>query len=87
MYSGDVKSIQDIETLIDGADLLMMETGHHSVDEVCRYLKTSGKDFDKLVFIHHGRAILQDPEGELLKARNNLGDKVLVAFDGMVINL
>ncbi len=87
VYSGDVKSIQDIETLIDGADLLMMETGHHKVDEVCRYLKASGKDFDTLAFIHHGRAILQDPEGELQKARDLLGDKVLVAFDGMVLHL
>ena len=87
VYSGDVKSIRDIETLIDGADLLMMETGHHRVDDVCRYLKTSGKNFDILVFIHHGRAILQDPESELLQAQDILGDKVIVAFDGMVINL
>ncbi len=87
VYSGDVKSIRDIETLIDGTDLLLMETGHHRVDEVCRYLKTSGKNFGKLVFIHHGRAILQDPEGQLLKAQDILGDKVIIAFDGMIINL
>lgn len=87
VYSGDVKSIKDMETLISGADLLLMETGHHQVDGVCRYLQDSGKSFGKLVFMHHGRAILQDPETELAKARQILGDKVLVSFDGMVIDL
>ncbi len=87
VYSGDVKSIRDIEMLIDGADWVLMETGHHKVDEVCEYLKMSGKDFDRLVFLHHGRAILEDPEGELRKARNILGDKVFISYDGMVMHI
>ncbi len=87
VYSGDVKSIEDFENLIDGADLLLMETGHHKAENVCRYLQTAGKDFDRLVFLHHGRAILKDPEGELRKARDIIGDKVAIADDGMVIEL
>lgn len=31
VYSGDVKSIDDFAQLIDGCDLLLMETGHHKV--------------------------------------------------------
>lgn len=87
VYSGDVTSIQEIEPLIDGADLVLMETGHQRVEEVCDYLKISGHTFGKLLFFHHGRAILKNPEAELLKARQILGDKVLIAFDGMTLTL
>ena len=83
VYSGDVKSIEDFAQLIDGCDLLLMETGHHKVEDVCAYLRDSGKRFGRLAFIHHGRAILRDPEGELRKAREILGDKVFIANDGM----
>ena len=62
-------------------------TGHHRVEAVCHYLETSGLDYGKLLFFHHGKAILQDPEAELLKARQILGDNVLLAFDGMTLTL
>ena len=87
VYSGDVKSIGDFAHLIDGCDLLLMETGHHKVEDVCAYLRDSGKYFGQLGFIHHGRAILRDPEVELRKARRILGDKVFIANDGMAKEL
>jgi ribonuclease BN (tRNA processing enzyme) len=87
VYSGDVKSIEDFAQLIDGCDLLLMETGHHKVEDVCGYLKNSGKRFGRLVFIHHGRAILNDPEGEQQKACEILGDKVSIAKDGMTMEM
>lgn len=86
-YSGDVKSIADFAPFHDNCDLLLMETGHHKVEDVCGYLKDSGARFGKLVFTHHGRAILDDPTGELAKAQGILGDKVLVADDGLVLTL
>lgn len=87
VYSGDVKGIEDFAQLIDGCDLLLMETGHHKVEDVCAYLKASGKRFSQLGFIHHGRAILRDAEGELQKAREILGDKVFIADDGMMMEI
>ena len=39
VFSGDVKSIPDIAPLIDGCDLLLMETGHHKVEDICAWLK------------------------------------------------
>jgi len=87
VYSGDVKSIEDFVQLIDGCDLLLMETGHHKVEDVCAYLKDSGKRFGRLGFIHHGRAILDDQAKELRKAREILGDKVFIANDGMTEEL
>jgi ribonuclease BN (tRNA processing enzyme) len=87
VYSGDVKSIEDFAHLIDGCDLLLMETGHHKVEDVCNYLRDSGKRFGQLGFIHHGRAILQDSERELKKAHRILGDKVFIADDLMAMDI
>ncbi len=87
VYSGDVKSIKDFEEMIDDCDLLLMETGHHKVEDVCWYLKNSGKHVRQLIFVHHGRAILHDSEGELNKAQEILGDKILIANDGMAVEL
>ena len=64
-----------------------METGHHTVEDVCTYLRNSGKSYGRLAFIHHGRAILADPEGEAAKARRLLGEEVLVTRDGMTLDL
>ena len=86
-YSGDVKNIADFAEFHDGCDLLLMETGHHRVEDVCSYLRDSDARFGKLVFVHHGRAILDDPERELAKARAILGNKVAIADDGMVLTL
>ena len=86
--SGDIKHISEALPLIDqGCDLLMMETGHHQVDEVCTYLMENDVPFGQLVFFHHGRAILADPVGEHQKAQAIVGDRVCVADDGMVIDL
>jgi len=87
VYSGDVADVRDVDTLVDGCDLFLMETGHHAVEDVCRYLRDSKKIFGRLGFIHHGRAILADPQGELAKATAIIGNNVLLTNDGMVLEL
>jgi len=87
VYSGDVRNIEDCEPLLDDCDILLMETGHHKVEDVCDWLMKSGKRIDRLIFVHHGRAILDDPDRELRKAKKIIGEKVAIADDGMVINL
>lgn len=87
VYSGDVGSIMDLGPLLEKSTLLLMETGHHRVEEVCRHLLDSGTPFGKLVFIHHGREVLRDPEEAWQKASALLGDRVTVADDGMVLDL
>lgn len=87
VYSGDVRGVQDIEALIPGADLLLMETGHHRVEDVCRTLLASKADFGRLLLVHHGRAVLEDPAREIEVARRILGDRVLVAEDGLELKL
>ena len=50
-------------------------------------LLDSGKRPGRLIFTHHGRAVLADPDGEQRKARAILGDCVRVADDGMRIEV
>ena len=88
VYSGDVRGPEELSSLLlEKADLVLMETGHHKVEDVCRYFETSGGTFGALVLSHHGRAILKDPDGELARARSILGEKVLIARDGMTYEL
>lgn len=82
VYSGDIKGLNDIDELIEECDLLLIETGHHNSDDVCKYIKDNNKKVGKLGFIHNGRDILKDPELALQKAKNILGDKVFITEDG-----
>ncbi len=60
--SGDVKSPSELDIFVkDGADLLIMETGHHKVSDVCEYARDMG--VKNLRFNHHGREIIGDREG------------------------
>ncbi|MGI6207725.1 MAG: MBL fold metallo-hydrolase [Anaerolineae bacterium] len=83
VYSGDIGHVSELDPLLEGAELVLMETGHHGVREVCQYLAASDKRWGRLGFIHHGRAILGDPEGQLAIARGILGDRVFIGEDGM----
>ncbi len=87
VYSGDLHGPEDVDPLFDTCDLLFMEAGHFPIDKVCRYLKDSGKSFNQLGIIHNGRESLADPQGELQKGKDILGDNIFVGEDGMVFNL
>jgi len=83
VYSGDVTHPGELDPLLDPCDLLLMETGHHRVEDVCHYLRDRPTPIGRLAFIHHGRAILADPDAELAKARRILGNSVGITTDGM----
>ena len=60
VFSGDVHYPHELDPLIaDGCDLLIMETGHHKVADVCEFVKS--RNIKRLIFNHHGREILFDP--------------------------
>ena len=70
VYSGDIKCLDDILPFIkDGCDILFIETGHHSAENICSEIVDKGYDIKKIYFMHHGRAILYDYDGELEKCR------------------
>ena len=85
VFSGDVSSPQELDLLIgNGCDLLIMETGHHKVNDVLRYVQS--KNVDKLYFNHHGREILASFSAAQEKISLSPQDAVL-ATDGTVIEL
>ena len=64
VFSGDVGCPEELDPFVcDGCDLLIMETGHHAVSSVLDYATSRG--VPRLLFTHHGREILGDPEAAL----------------------
>lgn len=70
VYSGDIKDFTELsEFLCDGADVLLIETGHHSAVEICKTIKENKISIGKVLFMHHGREILYDADGVLEKIK------------------
>ena len=82
VYSGDVKSITELDCFVGGGcDVLMMETGHHKVTDVCDYALE--KKVKRLLFTHHGREILENRAGanEIIQQK---GVNATICYDGMI---
>lgn len=59
VYSGDVAAPEELDCFAaGGCDLLIMESGHHKVADICDYAKKW--NIKHLHFYHHGRQILED---------------------------
>lgn len=57
VYSGDVGTLLDLEPCIaDGCDVLICETGHHKVIDVCNFALTH--NVKRLFFTHNGPEII-----------------------------
>lgn len=86
VYSGDVKEPQELDALqIAGADLLIMETGHHRPEDICQFALE--RNIKRLRFNHHGRIILNDrPAAEQMAADYSKKTEmsVKICYDGMV---
>lgn len=87
VYSGDIKAMEDMDPLIDDCHLLLMETGHHRVVDVCNYIVDNKKKVDTLCFIHNGREILEDRDLALKKAMDIFGPRVLIPEDKTTIEI
>lgn len=85
VFSGDVKDMTDlVDTVGDGCDILLCETGHHEVETVCAFAESS--NVKKLIFVHHGRAILED-RPTVKEAIGKCKIPVTIAWDGMEIEV
>lgn len=82
VFSADVKNYAEIEPLLKGADVLLAETGHHRPVKVCRELMEMDCVPETLMFIHHGRAILDEYEAAMAEARAVYPGKMIVLNDG-----
>lgn len=87
VFSGDVKNYSEIEPLLRGADVLLAETGHHRPVKVCRELNEMGIRPQSLLFIHHGRAILEEGDAAIDEAREIYEGSMRVLNDGETLEL
>jgi ribonuclease BN (tRNA processing enzyme) len=84
VYSGDLKSIDELEPWLP-CDFLLIETGHHNPGDVAKY--AADKKVENLIYMHHGRTIMDDPRGWEKKVKAIFGEKAIITHDGMTIEL
>ena len=86
VFSGDVAKPSELDELIgDGVDVLIMETGHHRVIDICEY--ASSRNVQNLRFNHHGRAIIEKREENETIIANLAKEKnisICICYDGMI---
>ena len=85
--SGDVRSYADMGEWLDECDLLLMETGHHKASEVCAALRRENRGVKDIIFIHHGRELLNDHDNALARAEKAWGAPLRVASDASTFEL
>ena len=79
IYTGDLKSLEEIDELIeDGCDVLLTETGHHKPTVICEAMKERG--IGHIYFLHHGRPIMQQYD-ELLSECHGIMPNVTFTND------
>lgn len=81
LFSGDIRHVSELDPMLAQADLILVETGHHRVEDICTHM--AERNVPWLGFMHHGRAILADAEAELAKAQAIMGERVFFAADGL----
>ena len=85
VFSGDFRFTEELLPALEGGcDLLMCETGHHSVRDVCEFAQSRG--VRELLLLHHGREILEN-RPTVAEAIAACGIPVTIAEDGMIMEL
>jgi len=73
--------------LTDGCDYLLIETGHHGPDSICRYLAENGLHTNHLRYIHNGSAIRNQEEVSHRMVREIYSGDYAFCTDGMIEEL
>ena len=88
VFSGDIRHVSELDPFLGDCDILLMESGHHLPWEVASTIRQHKNwNVRKLIFLHHGRAYLNDPEKTLADTAKAWGEKPLFVNDGEVIKL
>lgn len=81
VFSGDIKSMSDLDMILEQpCDYLFIETGHQTIEQICSYINE--KDVKTLVFIHHRRDIMENMQKARMTAQRLTKCNVLFAEDG-----
>lgn len=85
VFSGDIKDMSDLAGAVEnGCDILICETGHHSVQTVCEFSQSN--NVGKLILTHHGREILEN-RSSVFDAIARCKISVEIARDGSKIEI
>ena len=85
VFSGDIRELEELlPAIADDCDILLCETGHQSVKDVCDFAESAG--VKKLVFVHNGREILYG-KPSVREAIESCGIPAVVSEDGMRIEV
>ena len=87
VFSGDIKLEDLVNVLPDKTDIFFMETGHHKLDDVKTAIDSIGKQIDKICFIHHGVAVLDDISAADKKVQQLFGGKAIICRDADCIEI
>lgn len=88
VYSGDLTTWRELLPFLSvPCDLLLMESGHHSPSRTAAELREEGIEIGQLVFLHHGRRLLDHLQEETEAIRAVYDRPFLIAEDVMVIPL
>jgi ribonuclease BN (tRNA processing enzyme) len=88
VYSGDTGGFEDFAPLLKPkCDILLMETGHHHPVTFVEDLVKRPDCPEKLLFIHHGRRILDNFEQMNTAVKAVMGDRVEILSDGAVVEI
>ena len=85
IFSGDLASPDELDPIVKEGDFLIMETGHHSVSDVCEY--AISRKAAALRFNHHGREILGDrpaAEKRISDYAASANISIKLCYDGMI---
>lgn len=86
VFSGDVGELCDLDAFLnEECDSLLLETGHHTIEDVCRYV--NGKNVKNLLFVHHGREIIANINMARLAAQGLCRCNVVFCEDGAIFDI
>ena len=88
VYSGDIRRLEEMSPFLRDCDLLLMENGHHKPWQVAEKIRqTPAWKVKRLIFLHHGRSVLNTPEETARKTEKAWGKPAEFAVDGMTLML
>ena len=85
VYTGDLGKLQEMDGLVDRADLLLTEVAHHTPERLFDYLQ--GKSVGRVVCLHVGLACQDKPDELLELGKPYLGDRLAIGYDGMELEV
>lgn len=88
VFSGDVRETGDLDALLaPGCDVLLMETGHHKIIDICEHLNALPAPPRSLFFIHNGREINADRDAAYNTASTLFRGGVHICEDATSVEL